>query len=114
VSFFQEWRSSLFRRSGGGPYAEAWHDFAWRVIAPLLWFAAFLVLPYPSVLLLRIGVPVPVLMAVFIFIMAAVAVSYWRLCFFRCPRCGHLFRRLWEWYPRHCRHCGLKKLGEVG
>lgn len=109
MSFCREWRSSLFRRLGEGPYAEAWHDFSWRVIAPLLWLTAFLVLPYPSVLLLRIGLPVPLVMVLFLIIMVAVAISYWRLWFFPCPRCGKLFRRLWEWYPRQCRHCGLKK-----
>jgi hypothetical protein len=103
----------LFQRSHDSvaePYAESWREFRWRLILPgLLIFIFAVVLPYPAHLMLKVGLPVLVPMSLFLVVMLGFLISYYRLWFFPCPRCGRLFRKLTEWYPHRCQHCGLRK-----
>ena len=101
--------SGLWPRPTSGPYARAWRDYKRRIILPWIFVLAFVVLPYPSVLLLRAGVPPWACILLFLAILIAILVSYFRMWVFPCPRCGQLFRKSWKWYGSQCVHCGLPK-----
>lgn len=91
-------------------YALAWNDYRKR--RKMLWYSALGIFAIMAILNFFVSnLAVPILGPIW---MVATIVSYFRLLFFRCPRCHHTFFVRWSfmlnnWFARRCMHCGLPK-----